>query len=366
MPRSEFGSLTKEPPLETLDRTITAITPGMRYAELLLFARRFAHRDAPGLVRKRFLLVDPAGTIDYDRFLSLVREEGVTSARVRKVMYFVWAFRDERFRRFICEVVANSAGKWRIPELLNKSNSLFFRRWFPSPSTTPAKARSNLQFFLVETGIFDQAADAIRLELDDGWLTEAMQVAAQHEPNRAQRNAMVSAPTEFLVANGLNGLANATKQELQALGAHFTTDYEPLEDTEIHVDPAPTSASRPWAPRNIPAGSVELTHAVIDQVARERANRSHLALEQLLATAARAKLYQPQCNQNIDLHFVTSDGSVLAEVKSCHDWNLHSQVRRGISQLFEYRYAYRSELGGQVDLLLVVESTPKAIELVAC
>lgn len=356
MASDDFGSLTKEPPLGKLDQTLAAIAPGMPYAKLLSFARRHTHRDAPGLLRKRFLLVDASDVIVYDRFLSLAHSEGLDSPRVRKVMYFVWAFRDERIRRFICEVVADQTGRWRVRELTKKSNAVFFEKWFPPPSTTPSKARSNVEFFLQEAGIFDSKRNSIELGLQDGWLSEAMQVAAQHERSAARRRAMTSAPIEFLIANGLNCLVNATAAELRGVEEQTIVETEPLEDSGITVAPAATAASRKWAERTPVASGKATIRAIIDQVARERASRAHHEMEKLLAAAARARGYQPLCNDNIDLYFSTPAGAVLAEIKSCHERNLHSQIRRGVSQLLEYRFVYRKELGDPVTLVLVIET----------
>jgi hypothetical protein len=72
----DFSSLTKEPPLAKLDATIRAISPGMSYQSLLSYARANTHRDAPGLISKRFLLLNPDGTIAYDHFLSLAASTG--------------------------------------------------------------------------------------------------------------------------------------------------------------------------------------------------------------------------------------------------------------------------------------------------
>ena len=151
--RSSLGSLTKEPPLATLDATVRAITPGMRYDALLAYAAKNTLDVVPGLLAKRFLLLDPTNVIVYDRFLSLASTEGLESPRVRKVMYLVWALRDERLRRFIVERVADRDGKWKISALRNKANSKFLEQWLKGSSAK--KARSNIEFFLQETGIYD-------------------------------------------------------------------------------------------------------------------------------------------------------------------------------------------------------------------
>src|SRR5581483_7027560 len=137
--RSNLGSLTKEPPLAKLDDTIRAIRPGMRYADLLAFAATDTHPDAPGLIAKRFLLLDASDRIVYDRFLSLVNAEGIDSPRVRKVMYLVWALRDERVRRFIVEKVAGRDGKWKVSALRNKGNATFLEEWLNAASAKKAR-----------------------------------------------------------------------------------------------------------------------------------------------------------------------------------------------------------------------------------
>ena len=355
---SELGSLTKEPPLEKLDETIRAISPGMAYADLLIFARQNTHRDAPGLLRKRFLLIDSHDKIRYDRFLSLVHTEGINSQRVRKVMYFVWALRDERLRRFICEVVANEHGKWRIRELVKKTNAEFFRHWFPKPSTTPPKVRSNIEFFLTKAGIFDPYQKAVQLDLNDGWLMDAMQVVAQHESNPAQRKAMAGAPGEWLIARGWNGLANATAEELRTSVELTPVDNEPLEDDDLDVVPGSTTEGRKWVEYKIATSGKPPKQIITNEVARERASKSHLELERLAAAAAQRQGYDPRCNNNIDMYFKTPAGTVLAEMKSCHERNLHSQIRRGVGQLLEYQFVYGTLLGEPVAPLLVIETRP--------
>jgi hypothetical protein len=179
MARHDFGSLTKEPPLAALDATIRSITPGMSYNELLAYARKYTHRDAPGLIGKRFLLVERNGAISYDHFLSLADAHGLESPLIRKIMYFVWAYRDERIRRFICDIIADKNGHWRVAQLLSKANSKYFERWL-GPSTA-RKARSNFEYFLVETNIYDPKSRTINLDLNDGWLEHGTIVVAQHE-----------------------------------------------------------------------------------------------------------------------------------------------------------------------------------------
>jgi hypothetical protein len=67
---------------------------------------------------------------------------------------------------------------------------------------------------------------------------------------------------------------------------------------------------------------------------------------------------EPKWNQNIDMYFDAPDRAMLAEIKSCTDSNFHSQLRKGISQLFEYRFLYQALFSSEITLLLLVETIP--------
>src|SRR5262245_50315075 len=238
--------------------------------------------------------------------------------------------------------------------IVNKANYDFFTEFFAYQ--TAVKTRSNIENFLAEIGIFDRPNRQIHLEFDDGWLADAMQVASQHERSAAHRRAMVNDPINFLVMNGWHGLMNATVEELLGLTGSIVSDTEPLEDETI-ARPI-TSESRIWnrqAPRHSLRSS---TATIIDLVARERASTAHHLLEQLTANEAKSQGYEPLYNEQIDMHFPTPHGHVLAEMKSCHRGNLHSQVRRGISQLLEYQFVYRKSLSHHVIPVLIIETQP--------
>jgi len=147
-----------------------------------------------------------------------------------------------------------------------------------------------------------------------------------------------------------------------------SVEPEPLEDTGIDVGPAALATGRRWRPRRPTTSARSSTTVLLNHVARERANTSHQMLEQLLADAARANGHAPQCNAHIDMYFGTGSGTVLAEMKSCHQNNLHNQVRRGVSQLLEYRFVYRDVLATPVTLTLIIETPPSSLKrwLVEC
>jgi len=356
MAGKDYGSLTKEPPLATHDSTIRAIVPGMPYGNLLAYARKHSHRDAPGLISKRYLLVNKDGTIAYDHFLSLTKVHPLESPFIRKIMYFLWAYRDDRIRRFICERIADKNGEWRISQLLNKANSKFFEQWLQP--TTSRKARSNFEYFLVETGIFVAKTRAVHLELDDGWLDQAAIAAAQHEKDPLAREELLTDPVDFLATRGWLGLLNATQNNLPFISPILSSDSAPLEDSAIKTRPSAFPNANDWRSRSVASsGKLSIT-TTIDLVARERANKSHYMLEGILADLAKQQGFTSKYNQSIDIFFETLHGTVLAEIKSCTDNNFHSQVRKGVSQLFEYKFLNTSLFTGHVTMLLFVETVP--------
>jgi hypothetical protein len=272
------GSLTKEFPITSLDQTIQAITPGMAYDDLRQYAREHTNASIPSVLKNRFLLVLD-GQVVYDEFLSLAAAEGLTAARTRKVMYFVWAYRDDRIRRFVCERIANRRGVWRPAEVVRRSNADFFEQ-FVRADTAP-KVRSNYERFLVEAGIFDAATQAVRLDLDDDWLPDALRVAEQHEQDAKKRRAMTANPAEFLISNGWQGLANATAETLRRLPPVVAAPADPLEDLPLPAPSMHATPGRPWDRPPPTAATRRAASVRADPVALERANAAHHRLESI-------------------------------------------------------------------------------------
>ncbi|MGQ0714399.1 MAG: hypothetical protein ACT4PJ_11815 [Gemmatimonadaceae bacterium] len=305
------------------------------------------------MIRNRLLLVDSQDRITYDRFLSLVETHGVDDALVRKVMYFVWAWRDDRIRRFITDVIAEKSGGWSVTRLLDKNSATFFEQF----GKGAPKVRSNYEFFLFEAGIVTKARK-VDLALADGWLSEAMLVAMQHEPDPAIRAAMVRSPVDVLFQLGLNALANLTEADRGTAPAHTVPDFVQEEPDSLLAPTAVASEARDWKDRSLTPPTGGKVTAVINLVALERANASHLLLERLLARRLSANALKAESTDSIDMLVRAPAGTLMCEMKSCTSRNFHGQVRRGVSQLLEYRFLYREKLKADPVLVLVVEAEP--------
>jgi hypothetical protein len=369
VPIHEPGSLTKEPPHSRFEATIRLITPGMTMQQLREAAaaeekrataagvpkEERPHTAIPGLLENRFLRVEN-GVIVYDRLLALVAEHGVESEVVRRAMYLVWAWRDERIRRFVVEQIADKNGRWSAARATDKKRLAFFEEFFGADGAK--KSRSNYEFFLVGTGILPSAG-GVNLRPVEGWLPEAMLVAAQHEPNAGIRAGMLHDPVGTLFALGLNGLADLTESDRG--GIHIEGSGTPEEESdELIPAPPPTGGdTKEWKDRtpgtSPPATSTKTVAS--NAVALERANSSHLALERILAKVMNAAGQKPLYTSSIDM-LCAGSSTVVGEIKSCTARNFHSQVRRGVSQLLEYRWLYRDALPKDVQLMLLVEIEP--------
>jgi hypothetical protein len=364
MPVAEHGSLTKEPPLSRIDATVRLIQPGMALADLRAVVAQnekntprenAPHKDAPGLLRNRFLFVDESERIVYDRFLSLVQAHGIDSPLVRRVMYFVWVWRDDRIRRFVTEVVADKFGRWDANRILDKSRANFFSQF--GQASSALKIRSNFEFFLTETGILGSNGQ-IDLDTSDGWLAEAALVASQHENDPAISAGMVRNPSEVLFQLGLNGLANLTEADRPKPQGQRAADFVQEEADSLLDTQSSASALRDWKDRKVTPATTVPVVTTINLVALERANASHLLLERLVAAAMSNASLKPRASDAIDILAEAVDQTLICEIKSCTARNFHGQIRRGVSQLLEYRFLYRNKLEGDIVLALVAETEP--------
>jgi len=75
--------------------------------------------------KARYLTVK-GGMVLRDKLIDLVHVEGGFTERVKMVMYFLFMFRDYRYREFICGVVADKNGKWNA-SIFSDTHSGFFK-----------------------------------------------------------------------------------------------------------------------------------------------------------------------------------------------------------------------------------------------
>jgi hypothetical protein len=96
-------------------------------------------------------------------------------------------------------------------------------------------------------------------------------------------------------------------------------------------------------------------NVLIDDAARERADGAHQVLTELVASKIRRTGSIPKNNKYIDLSAAIRDDLYLFDMKSTTDANVHGQIRRAISQLYEYRYLQQLPAA---KLVIVIENPP--------
>jgi hypothetical protein len=105
------------------------------------------------------------------------------------------------------------------------------------------------------------------------------------------------------------------------------------------------------------------TDPELTRIKRQKSNLSHKLILQQLEEYLESKGCDPLENDHIDLFAqIPGDGKFLFEVKSMSNINLLSQTRKGVSQLYEYRFRYQEEIGYDVSLCLVFPKKPDEID----
>ena len=91
--------------------------------------------------RKRYF-TEAGGVVRRDKLIDLIQEEGKFTERVKMVMYFLFMFRDSRYRNFICQDVAGKDGQWEPGAFKTGRQDMF-------PQAGGRKAFTNLRQLLV-------------------------------------------------------------------------------------------------------------------------------------------------------------------------------------------------------------------------
>jgi hypothetical protein len=106
----------------------------------------------------------------------------------------------------------------------------------------------------------------------------------------------------------------------------------------------------------------ELADPELTRIKRQRRNLAHKELIDKMDTYLRLFGAMPQENDHIDLYAkIPNDGSFIFEMKSGGE-SLLDQIRKGLSQLYEYRYRYRNQMNDEhISLCLVLPERPASI-----
>lgn len=92
----------------------------------------------------------------------------------------------------------------------------------------------------------------------------------------------------------------------------------------------------------------------LTRLKRQKSNTYHRFLVDEIERRLKAKGCQPTDNIYIDLAVELSGLNILFEMKSCNPDNVISQIRKAVSQVYEYRYRYSDDFPIETTLLCIV------------
>ena len=318
------------------------------------------HRDLVATARQRYLLVDSSNRVVRDKLVDLAQLDVEFTDRMRMVMYFLFMFRDRRYRNFICGAVGDERGKWNT-SIFSSSNAGV--REFEGEGGR--KAFTNLRRFLIHAGILDEGYGVHFPELAT-WFPWAVEICSQYIENDAERQYFLNSPHGFLIKYRLNALLNATAEEISAI--EFGGTYEEANDSlPTYESPSRSkldiSGLMAWD--RLPPTSRDnpgLITSFTDSAVLERCNRQHYLLESAIQGLCSDIALRTETSQLIDLLALTDSEAVLFEMKSSGTKAVRPQIRRALSQVLEYRYLYREKLPPKVHLCIVIERKPRGLQ----
>lgn len=173
-----------------------------------------------------------------------------------------------------------------------------------------------------------------------------------------------------------DGIVTLTAETVQGLTAFDITNFVPanmnLQDDDIVLNNAAIKFKYPLRERD---GSIliqsnnfrksQIADPEVTQIKRQRSNLQHKILIQKMDEHLRNIGAIPFENEHIDLFAkIPDDGTFIFEMKSVTSENLLSQTRKGLSQLYEYRYRYKDDVSpvDTITLCLVYPYEPSEID----
>ena len=148
--------------------------------------------------------------------------------------------------------------------------------------------------------------------------------------------------------------------QMQPIVIRESTDFEVVSSQNIYdlkqYNPREETKVRTFGRRKV------YIDPEITRIRRQKSNLIHKIVLDQLHDYLKSKGSQSFENEHIDLYSVTPDDvKYVFEVKSINNRNLLSQTRKGVSQLYEYRFRYQDVFGYDVKLFLVYPEEPKNV-----
>lgn len=357
-PLPEFvSSLSKYHTVKDHFAIVLAVDHDMPIQQLL----RSFDEDLVATARQRYLLMQNKDLVVRDKLVDLAHSERRFTERMKMVMYFLFMFRDRRYRDFICDSVGSNRGKWDTSVF---QSSTAGDEEFEHGGGR--KAFTNLRRFLIHTGILGERNYKVHFPELASWFPWAVEICAQYIADRVARQHFLTSPHGFLIKYKLNALLNATPEQLSAieLGGRYEEVNDLLPTYENLTSPANVelydfSLWNRVRPTRVNMATITTT---TDPVKLERANYQHFLLEKAVVALCREAGLQTSTNRHIDVLVQNDQESIIFEMKSSGPGAIRAQIRRALSQVFEYRYLYRDHLKAKQHLCIAIERKPRGAQ----
>ena len=152
-----------------------------------------------------------------------------------------------------------------------------------------------------------------------------------------------------LPVTSVKGMVTPIPPSVRAPSAVEATPSTYILKERAETLPAPTPSTR----------KSELADPEVTKIKRQRRNLQHKLLVDKMHVHLLSLGAKPKENPHVDLYAkIPNDGSYLFEMKS-GGANLLDQIRKGVSQLYEYSFRYKDMIDDNPNLCLVVSEEPK-------
>lgn len=202
-----------------------------------------------------------------------------------------------------------------------------------NPSTKKEMAKTavlNAHVFQRMIPFFELHSDGISRDHIEDFIVEVTQPTTQSMIHR-RASTLLSWLEKIGVLESSNDIYKLHSSQVSSSPILQFPDDEPLAPKSSDLTEYKTVQERTER-----AG--ETIQVFIDQAVRDRANAIHRGLINIVADQLRASGSLPRFNRFVDLASTAENQAYLFEMKSVNNTNYRSQIRSGLSQLYEYRY----------------------------
>ena len=199
-------------------------------------------------------------------------------------------------------------------------------------------------------------------------ISEGKTSSTRHRRLRGMLNALVSAGALAPISDNLWGVAD--EEVISFIVGDFDDEFEtPIDGVHLastsKIDKPPSFKLRAWSVGRTIRMSERGINAESNPEQRrnllDKANSIHQSLVDQIASVIVDKNGRPLEDYNSVDICVSDIAKIIFEVKSLTKNNATSQMRKAVSQLFEYRWRFRDKFGPETTLCITTDLDPRTL-----